>query len=160
MDSDERQNDEVGPESTTTDTRGLSEVDHSSSEPAGRDERGHQPSSAEDQLEFFGGRGAGGGNESGSGEESPEFAKGPMGGRDSNSPHGAFVTISPPLSPGELFYKIVRHTHVWCHNIALSHNYRQTCSNAASRQCRPQPARVTRGQYKLFGHTKVKIGQG
>ena len=90
---------EVGAESTTTDTKGLTEVDLSSSESAQREERGHQLSSADDQLEFFGRRE--GGHESGSEEESPEFAKG-AGGRDSNSPHGAFVTISPPLSPGKL----------------------------------------------------------
>ena len=99
MDGEERQNGEVGPELTTTDTKGLTEVDLSSSEVAQHDERGHQLSSADDQLEFFGG--GEGGHESGSGEESPEFSKGP-GGRDSNSPHGAFVTISPPLSPGKL----------------------------------------------------------
>ena len=103
MASEERENGKVGPESTTN---GLSEVNLSSSEQADRDERENQLSlAAEDQLEFFGRGGGGGvgggGNESGSGGESPGFSNGP-GGRDSNSPHGAFVTISPPLSPGKL----------------------------------------------------------
>lgn len=102
MDAEERQNGEVAPDSTTatTETKGLSEVDLSSSEQGQRDERGQQLNSADDQLEFFGG-GAGGENDSGSEGESPGFSKG-LEGRDSNSPHGAFVTISPPLSPGKL----------------------------------------------------------
>lgn len=99
MASEERENGKVGPESTTD---GLSEVNLSSSEQADRDERENQLSlAADDQLEFFGRGGGEGGNESGSGRESPEFSNGP-GGRDSNSPHGAFVTISPPLSPSKL----------------------------------------------------------
>lgn len=97
------ENSKAEPELTTTDTKGLSEVDLSSSEQAQRDERGHGLSSADDQLEFF--TGGGGGHESGSGGESPELAKGP-GGRDSDSPHGAFVTISPSLSPGKLLVLI------------------------------------------------------
>jgi hypothetical protein len=98
MASEERGNGQVGQESTTN---GLSEVNLSSSEQTHRDERGNQLSLADDQLEFFGGGRGEGGNESGSGGESPDFFNGP-GGRDSNSPHGAFVTISPPLSPGKL----------------------------------------------------------
>ena len=103
MASEERENGRVGPESTTN---GLSEVNLSSSEQADRNERENQLSLAtDDQLEFFGrgGGGVGGGNESGSGGESPGFSNGPEG-RDSNSPHGAFVTISPPLSPTGILY--------------------------------------------------------
>lgn len=98
MDGDERQNAEEST-TTSTDTKGLLEVDLSNSEQAQHDERGHGLRSAGDQLEFFGGGERG--NESGSGGDSPELTKGP-GGRDSDSPHAAFVTISPPLSPGKL----------------------------------------------------------
>ena len=102
MDGEERQNGEAEPEPNISDVKGLSEVDLSSSEQAQRmNEREQQLGSADDQLEFFGGRGEGGGEsggESGGGGDSPGLAKE---GRDSDSAHGAFVTISPPVSPGK-----------------------------------------------------------
>ena len=95
MDGRKAQNIEAESKSTTANIEGLSEVDLSTSEqPPQVDKLRQQLNAADDQLEFFG---RGHGNESG--EESPEILKEE---KDSDSTHGAFVTISPPLSPGEL----------------------------------------------------------
>lgn len=92
---------DVQSETNPSGTKGLSEVDLFNSEPGedggNEQEQEQQQTESTHQLEFFeeGDEQHSGG---GSSEGSPEqIARG----KDSDSAHAAFVTLSPPLSPGK-----------------------------------------------------------
>ena len=120
MEGEERQNGDVQPEPNVENVKGLAEVDLSSSEhtePAeGQQQEGdhyqeqqqQQQLGSNHQLEFFEG---GGGHDSGadSNENSPGQVRGSKD-KDSDSTQGAFVTVSPPISPGEYCICIPLHS--------------------------------------------------
>ena len=94
-------------EPNASEVEGLSEVDLSNSgrskEDEGNEQQQQQPqqqTGSTHQLEFFeGGGGRGGGQHSGaesSGGSPDQMTRD----KDSDSTHAAFVTLSPPISPG------------------------------------------------------------
>ena len=100
---DEQNNGDVQYEPNASETKGLSEVDLSSSKQAdgeGNEQEQRQLSGMglNDQLEFFETEGRQDYSEGDSSEGSPEQV---MRGKDSDSTRGAFVTLSPSISPGK-----------------------------------------------------------
>lgn len=98
----DEQSGDLQSEPSASEIKGLSEVDLSNSGPGedegtNRQEQQHQQTGLTHQLEFF----EGGGGEQHSRSESSEGSPEQMTtDKDSDSTHAAFVTLSPPISPG------------------------------------------------------------